>query len=210
MKNILIVAAHADDEILGCGGTIAKHIDNGDKVSVLILCPDRISSAIEAEDLIGYTLYNAELNDQNFDTYSLLNIIKDIETMVKLVNPHIVYTHWIGDLNLDHEITARATLTACRPLPGSTIEAVYGFEIPSSTEWGTQPFMPNHFEEISEEQSHKKELALACYGSEIKQRPHARSLMAIHAMEVKRGAECGVNRAEAFYQYRRINKCQTL
>ena len=206
MKKVLCIAAHADDEILGCGGTMAKRVGDGDKVNALILCKDRWEMAYNTTKVIGHENNYCQFDDQKFDGYHLLEITQAIEFMIKKLEPQIIYTHWIGDLNLDHQITARAVLTACRPLPASSIEAIYGFEICSSTEWGTQPFVPTHFEVLSGGHVVKKNNALECYGAEIKPYPHARSSVAIGSQWDKRGCECGNNYAEAFHTYRTIRR----
>jgi LmbE family N-acetylglucosaminyl deacetylase len=208
MKRILVVAAHADDEILGCGGTMAKHVEMGDKVYSMILCSERSKDAKKAAIAIGAT-NTCFLNyaDQRFDRFSLLEITQDIESWIGKVKPDVVFTHWIGDLNKDHEITARATLTACRPLPASTIEAIYGFEIPSSTEWAPlHPFVPNHFESLSHENIDEKSRALRCYESEMREHPHARSYLTVAELLEIRGGQCGVKYAEAFHTYRSIRR----
>ncbi len=210
MKNVLVICAHADDECLGVGGTMAKYADNGDKVHTFVLCPDRIEQSEKALNILcgdpfGFNCHRAMMKDQRFDDKNLLDIIQGIEQIIFMIKPQIVYTHFIGDLNLDHSITARATLTACRPLPSSTVEAIYGFEIPSSTEWGTQPFHPTHYISLNDVHTKKKFDALQCYGTEIKDYPHARSKAAILSQLAKRGCEVGVNNAEAFHTYRTIS-----
>jgi LmbE family N-acetylglucosaminyl deacetylase len=203
LKKVLIVAAHADDEVLGCGGTIARHIDEGDEISVIVLCDDRHSMAAVIAQKFNYRLGVIGLPDQKFDTIPLLHITRDIENLIKTVHPQIVYTHHLGDLNLDHHITARAVLTACRPLPQSTVEEIYGFEVLSSTEWGLQPFQLAHFVEI--DWARKLE-ALQCYDSEMRNHPHARSYDSAMSLAELRGGQCGVPFAEAFTVYRTIRR----
>ena len=151
-KIILVVAAHPDDEILGCGATMAKHSKIGDKVFSLILSHGIESrskikkknikilnlkkSLIKANTQVGVCkIYQKDFPDNAFDTVKLIEIIKSIEEVVRLTKPNIIYTHHKSDLNIDHNITNRAVLTAARPLPKSKIEKILTFEVNSSTEW---------------------------------------------------------------------------
>ena len=210
MKKILAIGAHADDIELGCGATLAKHVHQGDDVYLLHLNKgegDRVKykAAGEAAKIIGaISTELSDIPDQKFDTMSFLDIVQFIERRIIKILPDIVYTHWQGDLNLDHKITANAVLTACRPLPGSSVKEIYGFEIPSSTEWGLHPFVPNHYVSLNDDFMSKKLLALSQYDGEIKESPHARSFETIFANLIKRGGEVGQEAAEAFYLYRGI------
>ncbi len=204
MKKVLVIAAHADDETLGCGGTIARHVADGDEVHIMVLCGDRKEQGRAAADVLGAYFHHAEFPDQRFDSLDILDITKLIECIGRLILPDTVYTHWHGDLNRDHRITAEATLTAFRPLPASTVREIYGYEVLSSTEWGGVPFQPNYYVNISGDPLNKKLTALKCYPSEMRDPPHARSMMAIEAKAFQRGSETGIMAAEAFHQYRRI------
>ena len=162
-----MIAAHPDDEILGCGGALARHAAGGDTVHVLIVAEgatsrdarrdpagreaeltalktaaSRAAAAIGAEEprLLG-------LPDNCLDTLPLLDIVKAIEAVIEAVAPAIVYTHHAGDLNVDHRIVHQATVTACRPLPDSPVRAIYAFETVSSTEWqsGGDAFRPQRW-----------------------------------------------------------------
>jgi N-acetylglucosamine malate deacetylase 1 len=236
-ENVLCVCAHPDDEVLGCGGTIARHVAQGDAVTVLFmtygvgsrretgtqedhrLASDTLIAEIErresaanaAAEILGFKWFYASraahpqpFLDQRLDDYGALELIQAIEIAAETLKPSIVYTHWKGDLNLDHAITAHAVLTAFRPVPGSTVESIYGFEVPSSTEWGLEPFVPDYFVDISGANWQKKEDALMAYREELREYPHARSLPAIHALSDLRGATVGVQKAEAFRTYRRM------
>jgi len=153
--NVLVVAAHPDDEVLGAGGTITRHIREGNQVTIAILGEgitsrssspsDTDQSALEslrkdahtAARIMGCSdlrLYG--LPDNRFDTLGLLDVVKIVENLINEVQPEVIYTHYHGDLNIDHGITARAVLTACRPLPGYSIRRILSFEVPSSTGWG--------------------------------------------------------------------------
>jgi len=218
MNKVLIVAAHPDDEILGCGGTIAKHGLSGDEVYCLILSEGVTSryekdalttiwvadakqkkeeAAIQAANILGMKLYLRDFPDQQLDTIPLLEIVKTIEEVKDKVKPTIIYTHYKDDLNLDHRITFQACLTACRPLENETVKEIYSFEVPSSTEWGTHTFTPNVFVDISETFDKKIE-ALKCYESELRPYPHPRSLEAIKTLAMYRGYQSGLQLTEAF------------
>ncbi len=220
---VLVVAAHPDDEVLGCGGTIAKHVENGDEVRIALMSmgvtsrfhPGRDPTGMsftmmqEVIDRAGDKLgtgggaYQANLPDQRFDSKDRLEVVRRLESVTREVSPEIVYTHHMGDLNLDHRITCEAVLTACRPLPGSPVKAIYGFEVVSSTEWGVEPFVPNRFVDISKT-LRKKFRALRAYRDEMRKFPHARSYANVGALARHRGASVGVKAAEAFTVLREI------
>jgi len=222
MKNntILVVAAHPDDEVLGCGGAMAKHLDEGDQVFVLYMSSgvgarDGVEGAEADERLINSQeslkrlgkIESIRLNliDNQFDSMPLLNVIKQVERVINKVNPNIIYTHFIGDLNIDHRLTCQAVCTACRPIPDSSIKKILMFEIPSSTEWGIEkPFAPNYFINI-EKYWEKKIYSIKAYGGEIKDFPHPRSLKNIEALAKLRGATIGLKYAEAYSILRIIN-----
>jgi N-acetylglucosamine malate deacetylase 1 len=238
-ENVLCVCAHPDDEVLGCGGTIARHVAAGDAVTVLFmtygvgsrretgtqedhkLASDTLIAEIErreaaansAAEILGFKWFYASradrpqpFSDQRLDDYGALELIQAIEIAAETLKPSIVYTHWKGDLNLDHAVTARAVLTAFRPVPGSTVEAIYGFEVPSSTEWGLEPFVPDYFVPIYGEPAAKKRDALKAYEAEMRRYPHPRSMDGINSMELVRGMSAGVQRAESFHTYRRVER----
>jgi len=222
-KRILVVAAHPDDEVLGCGGTLAKSIALGAEASILLLGegPTSRSNTSEnqaqseaircakaaAESLKIKTLSFGSLPDNQFDTVPLLNIVQQIEHFVEQIQPDIVFTHHYGDLNIDHSLTHRATLTALRPLPTTKPVSILGFEVLSSTEY-TPPnslphFTPNLYVDISQHLDAKKQ-ALNEYASEMRPWPHPRSDIAIESLAKMRGSQCGQEAAEAFILYRSL------
>lgn len=221
--NVLVIAAHPDDEVLGCGGTIARHTANGDTVHILIVAEGATSrrgndSSEGLEELRNAARQSAEilgaqapkllgLPDNKMDTLPLLEIVQQIEQVVDDVKPKTVYTHHGGDLNIDHRIVHQAVVTACRPLPAALVQRIYAFETASSTEWGSPdiapPFNPVHFVDISGEVERKKE-ALECYVMEMRDFPHPRSWDAIEAQFKFRGSSVGLAAAEAFQVVRQI------
>jgi len=224
---ILIVAAHPDDEVLGCGGTIAKHVQNGDKVNVLILAEgvtsrDKVrerehragelsqlaQAAQEAGRILGvHSLDLHDFPDNRMDSVDLLDVVKVVEAAIDKYKPGMVYTHHAGDVNIDHHIVHRAVVTACRPVPGQCVRTLLFFEVPSSTEWqtpGSAPvFTPNYFADISNCWE-KKLQALKAYESEMRPWPHPRSLSAVEHLARWRGAMVGVAAAEGFVLGRNI------
>lgn len=229
MKSILVVAAHPDDEVLGCGATIAKHVAAGDRVWHLILgegvmsrrdvsredrgqaLQDLWESARQAAAVLGVErLLLKKFPCCQFDTVPLIDIVHAIEEALLALEPSVVYTHHIGDVNIDHRRTAEAIETAIRPGRGSTIEEVLAFEVPSSTEWNFSKadwFRPNVFVELSDDDWAAKMKALfLAYRSEMRTCPHSRSEEYLHALALCRGAQAGFKRAESFVQILRRHR----
>jgi len=227
-KTILVVAAHPDDEILGCGATMAKHIQQGDQVHVWILAEgltsrelvrnrnqhlDQLSelaqAAHAANSVLGVTSLNLhDFPDNRMDSLDRLDVVKKVEELVQLHKPNIVYTHHIGDVNIDHRCIHQAVVTACRPIPGNhLVEQILYFEICSSTEWqtaGSAPaFVPNWFVDVSSTIELKLK-SLEAYAGEMRPWPHARSIKAVEHLARWRGASIGTDAAEAFILGRKI------
>jgi len=215
-KRVAVIAAHPDDEILGCGGTMSRFAAEGAEVFILILgqgiasrhaAGSAISKKLTALRQCGRqaaarvkakAIEFLDFPDNRFDTVPMLDIVKAVETFLNEVRPETVFTHNADDLNVDHQIVAQAVMTATRPLPESTVREVYAFEVSSSSEWnfGT-PFSPNVFIDISGHLDAKKK-AMAEYVAEIREYPHPRSLKGIEALASYRGGQSGVFCAEAF------------
>lgn len=221
MHKILVVAAHPDDEVLGCGGTIARHTENGDQVHIVIMTdgltarkqisPEkRHTVANKVASILGAeTPHFHSLPDNQMDSVPLLSIVEKLEDVVAKVCPHLVYTHHAGDLNIDHRLTHHATMTACRPLPGSSIAEIRCFEVLSATGWSSssqsQVFVPNCAVDISS-QLDTKIKALEAYQEEMRDFPHARSYETVKALAKMRGAMMGMEAAEAFTIERCLHK----
>lgn len=219
------MAAHPDDETLGCGGTIAR-LAKGNCVNVLILgegataryatradapseeLSNLAKAAMRAALTLGVSwLKLGDLPDNRFDSVELLSIVKRIEGWLVEMQPEVLYTHSAADLNVDHRITAQAVLMATRPQSNQTVREVYAFEVPSATDWafgqlGT--FRPNVFVDIADT-IETKLAALACYESEVRLFPHPRSFEAIRASAQRWGSMAGVEYAEAFELIRRVD-----
>lgn len=213
---VLVVAAHPDDEVLGCGATLARHADQGDTAEIVVLGRGALSregatladadklqrQACEAARILGASdVRILDLPDNRFDRLDLLDIVKRVEAEIHRVNPEVVYTHHAGDLNIDHRRTFEAVVTACRPLEGSGVRRLLSFEIPSSTEWqaSTVPpgFLPNVFVDVTQTLERKLK-AIGIYCGEIRSSPHPRSIEALTALACWRGASAGMKAAEAF------------
>lgn len=223
---ILVVAAHPDDEVLGCGGTIAQLAKNGHEIYVGIMGEGMTSrfpqreqadpailkklhavSRRVAKDLGVREISILDLPDNRFDTVSFLEIVKIVEDWIGKWKPEIIYTHHGGDLNIDHRIVNRAVLTATRPVPGQSVREIYAFEIPSSTEWAfgsIEPvFRPNCFVVIDATLDVKKQ-ALLCYDTETRSFPHPRSAEAMEVIARRWGSVVGKAAVEAFELIRAI------
>ena len=214
-KSVLVVAAHPDDEVLGCGGTIARHVAEGDLVHVVFMADGvqsrrmdgseelqlRNQARDEALKILGVSECNVlDFPDNRMDSLPLLDVVQALEPIIKQVQPSRVYTHHHGDLNVDHRVTHQAVMTACRPVPGSSVREILAFEVMSSTEWatpGVAPFVPNAFVDISDYLPKKLE-ALAAYDMEMRPAPHSRCVTNIEALARHRGNCVGVEVAEAF------------
>lgn len=221
-KVVLVVAAHPDDEVLGCGATMAKHVADGDEVHVVILAEGLTSreqkrnitdeqqlklqelhkTARQANAALGvFSLNLHSLPDNRMDSLELLDVVKIIESYISQYRPDTVYTHHLGDVNIDHKITHQAVVTACRPFPGQPVKTLLFFEVASSTEWqvakGDCPFVPNWFVDVSNTIELKKQ-ALSFYSGEMREYPHPRSIIAVEHLARWRGASVGVEAAEAF------------
>lgn len=230
-KRILVVVAHPDDELLGLGATMHKLINQKNcKVRAIILGegitsrsdkrnPDEWSDELkihrlnieEARKAIGYESVGIyDFPDNRFDTVALLDIIKVIEKEKEIFKPEIIFTHHGGDVNIDHQRTFEAVITATRPMEDEIVKTVITFETPSGTEWraSTDPhhFIPNIFVELSEENVQAKIKGMECYEFEKRAYPHPRSPEALNIVSQKNGIQVGFHFAEAFMLVRSIMK----
>lgn len=221
-KNVLVVAAHPDDEVLGCGGTIARLKHEDYDIYTMILgegitsrdekrnadkCKHEIKKLkeqiVQANKFLGVKkVFIFDFPDNRFDTVSLLDIVKKIEKVKNDIKPEIIFTHFKDDLNIDHKITYNAVLTATRPQKEDFVKTIYSFEVLSSTEWNFPLcFNPNVFFDISKTINSKIK-AMSCYKSELRDFPHPRSLKAIELNAKMWGVKTGLDLAEVFYLVR--------
>ena len=222
-----VIAAHPDDEVLGCGGTVARMASEGRAVHILLMADGETSrvsdpgqtidsgklaarnAAAEAacETLSCASVEVLTLPDNRLDGLELLDVVKYIEAFVQRYQPLTVLTHHAGDVNIDHRVVHDAVITACRPQPRNPVKELLFFEVPSSTEWrppgSAESFNPNWFVDISTTLAAKLE-ALQPYEAELRAFPHPRSLRAVEALARWRGATVGVEAAEAFVLGRKI------
>ena len=223
-KRVLVIAAHPDDEVLGCGGSIKKWKNNRmfeDSSYFSLILAEGLTSrvknrnevptteietlrknALEFASIIGYDeMFFEDFPDNRMDGVDLLDVIHKVSEYIKRLSPQIILTHHHGDLNVDHRITYQAVITACRPLAGSCVEAIYSFQIPSSTEWNfpyhKNLFSPNFFVDISTG-IEAKLAAMVCYESEKRLPPHPRSEEILKATAMQWGSVVGLHYAEAF------------
>jgi N-acetylglucosamine malate deacetylase 1 len=224
INHVLVIVAHPDDEVLGCGATIAKHKAVGDEVTVLIIADggssrvpllEKIDEVKEVRNqqaeaaalILGVNkVFNLGLPDNRLDTLALLDIVQKIEAILEKIQPSIIYTHFANDLNIDHKIVNQCVLTACRPTPESDnvtkskVRAIYTFEIQSSTEWlgvNEVMFRPQYIVDVTCYLD-KKIQALHAYDSEMRAFPHSRSYEAIEHLAKLRGCQFGLEAAEVF------------
>ena len=223
--SVLVVAAPPDDEVLGAGGTIARHAAEGERVTIAILgegitsryadraeadsglLGDLQSDAKRAADRLGAAeLLTFDLPDNRFDTVPQIEVVKIVEGLVEKTAPHTIYTHLAADLNVDHGVVHRAVLTATRPIGPEAVGEIYAFEVPSSSDWAFGqfgPFRPGHFVDVSTTLEAKIE-AMELYASEARPFPHPRSPESLRALARKWGTAVGRDAVEAFEVVRRI------
>lgn len=212
---VLVIVAHPDDEVLGAGGTLARHASQGSAVHIVFLADGvgarganpsasdrRANAARRAAKCLGAQEPTfLGFPDNRLDGIDLLDITQAIERIASEVEPSVIYTHHEGDLNIDHAICHRAVLTACRPMPGRSVRRIFAMEVASSTEWAAPSantaFLPSRFVDISGFMEHKRR-ALEAYAEEMRPFPHARSFEAVEALARWRGTTAGMPAAEAF------------
>ncbi len=228
---ILVVAAHPDDELLGLGATMHKLIKEQNVTARAVILGEGITSRADIRDpklwekeleihrrnienarkIIGYEsvgIYN--FADNRFDSHDLLDIVKVVEKEKQNFKPEIIFTHNGSDLNIDHQLTFQAVVTATRPMEDEIVRTIISFETPSATEWQANSkadrFSPNFFMEVTEEDIEAKINAMACYEFETRQFPHPRSSKALQVLAQNRGLQVGCKFAEAFQIIRTLIK----
>ena len=227
MRDVLVIAAHPDDEVLGCGGTLLKRIKQGDRVHCVVLGEGLTSrretraetTREELEELhqcfkrvgkfMGFSMHqHCDLPDNRIDTVALLDVVKIVESVVAKMRPDVIYTHFENDLNVDHRLTFQAVITACRPSHKHTVKEIICFETPSSTEWmsssSSPTFKPNMFVDVSDTLDKKIE-AMALYESEVRNFPHPRSAQALRIRAEYWGLVAGCSYAEALQIVRKLD-----
>lgn len=225
MKKVLVIAAHPDDEVLGMGGTIAKMVDLGYEIHLLIvtdgstsqykgchninkiIAEKRVETKKCAEILGIQTILYGNLPDMKLDVVPHIDVNTVIEQAIDEIKPTIVFTHFFGDVNLDHQCVYRSTMVATRPVYGQSVREVYCYAVPSSTEWnGNLPvstMMSNVFVDISDYRE-KKYNAFEEYKTEVRDYPHPRSIQYLEQCDTVRGLKVGLASAEEFLLVRKL------
>ncbi len=217
-RRVLVVAAHPDDEILGIGGTVRRHADEGAEVHTLIACEgvtmrydDERRVLVEAQakaaaDVLGVcSVRFGDLPDQRLDTLALVDVVACVEEHVEAIRPHVVYTHCGQDVNRDHRVLLEAVQVATRPYAAPFVQEVLLFETSSSTEWGhpaiQSTFQPGVFVDISATIEAKIE-AFCQYEAEMRPFPHPRSPEMLRHRAAMWGSGVGVAAAEPLQVHR--------
>jgi len=225
MERVLVIAAHPDDEVIGCGATITKYVRQGVQFMVLFIAEGsscryaspssadsataiaaRSQQAINALVLLGVKNYHFnDLPCGRLDQVPIIEITKAIEEAIREFNPDTVLTHSSLDANNDHRIVCRASIMATRPGAQNRVARLLSYEVLSSSEWAFgEPFVPTSFEQIEEQDLALKWQALAAYETEVKDYPFPRSEQGVRALAMSRGMQAGVPLAEAFGLIREI------
>ncbi|MFA0533140.1 PIG-L deacetylase family protein [Vibrio breoganii] len=224
MKKVLVVAPHADDEILGCGATIAKHIRSNDTVYVAIMtnaskgAPELFSETdvdnIRAEAKSAHALLGVketlffDFPAPMLEQFPQYKISKEISDLINKLSIEVLYIPHKGDLHMDHGAIYNACLVASRPFEHQTVTKVLAYETLSETEWGHPTvdnyFVPTVFNKVSHSDLLAKLSAMECFVSQLKPFPHTRSLEAIQHLSALRGATVGAQNAEAFMLIRDV------
>ena len=219
----MVVVAHPDDEILGLGATMNKLINEFSVDTRVVILGEGITSRSEIRDLPKWekhlnkhkeNIFNAQkeigyhsvgvydLPDNRFDSISLLDIVKIIENEKNNFIPEVIFTHHGGDLNIDHQLTFEAVITACRPLEGNSVKSIFTFETPSGTEWraSTDPrhFIPNIYITVEEKNMNAKINAMESYEFEKREYPHPRSPKSLFIQAQRWGIVVGQEFVEPF------------
>ena len=217
MKKVLVIAAHPDDEMLGCGAVVALHAVAGDEVKSVILCEgetmrvqnsgEKRNASDRAAEILGASPpFCVGLPDQHLDTLPIVDVIKPLETIISEYQPEIVYCQSGDDINRDHRIVFEAALVALRP-KNTFIEEIYSFYTVSSTEWNyPRTFVPDTWIGFEETIMNKKIQAFECYKTEICQYPHPRSSEALINLARATGNQCCMEYAEAFKTIRNTKR----
>ncbi len=218
--NVLVVAAHPDDEVLGCGGVTARHVAQGDHVYALVVTrgipeifaperdeADRQDSQRAHQILGGSGIFFLDFPAPRLDVVPGHELADAIRNVIVSVRADVVYAPFGGDLHGDHKAVHLATLVASRPINNCPVRRLLCYETLSETDWASplddSAFRPTVFVDITDVLERKLE-ALACFRNELKQPPHPRSLRAVEALARMRGSTAGLMAAEAFMLVREI------
>lgn len=216
MGKVLVFAPHNDDEIIGCGGTIALLVESGNEVTVCEVTSgknrDRVelirAEARKAHSIVGVmqTIF-MDLPAVDLNSVSQIELTKKFSDVVNKVKPEIVFLPHKGDMHLDHRIVSDSVMVAVRPIQAPFVKRIFAYETLSETEWNIpsqeNTFNANYWFDISETLCEKLE-AMKCYQTQLKEFPHPRSIEAIESLAKLRGSTIGASAAEAFMLIRGI------
>lgn len=219
--NILVIATHPDDEVLGCGGVIARHVSHGDRVEVVVVtrgAPDLYSEdqvatlrkeLHEAHSILGISVAHfLDFPAPKLDAVPLHELADSLSARMRDYRPDVVYLPHRGDLHSDHRAVFQSALVAARPIGSPSVRRLLSYETLSETEWaapvGEDAFLPNVFIDITDFLEKKKQ-AMAAYRSQLKEFPHPRSLQSLESLARLRGGTAGFRAAEAFQLVRELN-----
>ena len=213
---VLVISPHPDDEVIGAGGAVARHVAGGDEVSLCIVTQgysppwpaDIVEIARRQVEAARKVLGIKQVFFLGFPTVKLntvpnTDLTNALQKAVDETRPEVVYTSSASDVNQDHRIVFEATLVACRPLPGSTVRRLLSYEIGPAARFGNAPFFPNVFVDIEAFLSKKLE-AMKCYETELREPPHPRSLTGLELITRERGMSVGLKAAECFQLIREL------
>lgn len=230
-KRIMVVVAHPDDELLGLGATMHKLIKEQGIIAHVVILGEGITSRSDSHNpevwkeqleqhhrnmkvacqCIGYqSVHTYNFADNRFDSHDMLDIVKVVEKEKETFQPDVIFTHNGSDLNIDHQLTFQAVMTATRPMADEIVKMVVCFETPSATEWQAnnhpQHFAPNLYISVSKEDLEAKTKGMAAYEFESRPYPHPRSSKALEILAQYRAVQVGLEYAEAFQIIRYINR----
>ncbi len=218
---VLVISPHMDDEVLGAGGVIQRHVERKDEVTVCVVANRvykhrMVQSAVarekectgKAQKVLGYQcLEFLNLPDEKLDK-AIVDILIPLEKVYAKIDPKVVYTCHGGDINQDHQAVFKASLIVCRPLANPQLDSFLCYEVPSSTDQipatGGNLFTPNEYVVLTEKQVERKGEAIKCYDRELKTYPHPRSILGITVFAMKRGMEIGSDFADSFMSLRDV------
>lgn len=226
MKNILVIAPHADDEVLGCGGTIYKHYLAKDNVYIAIMtnaskgAPELFSDkdidkiqneALKAHKILGVTkTIFFDFPAPKLNQYPIYKMADKIKLLIKKYRIDTIYIPHRGDLHKDHESVYDASLVAAKPLPNQSVKKIFVYETLSETDWSdpvsSNVFVPRFFNVIKKSVLNKKISAMNCFKSQLKDPPNSRSLENLKNLASVRGATVGNSYAESFDIVRILEK----
>ncbi|RLC64081.1 MAG: PIG-L family deacetylase [Chloroflexi bacterium] len=217
---VLAIAAHPDDETIGAGGAIARHVAHGDEVYWCIVTQgysppwseetlaEARSQVDEVQEVLGFReVFLLGFPTVKLNTVPYIDLCSALQQVVDQVQPEIVYTTPRDDINQDHRIVYEATLVAARPLPGSSVRRLLCYEISTTARFGlpagSTGFAPNVFVDISRYLEKKLE-AIRCYRTELREYPHPRSVKGLRLLAEERGLNVGLQAAECFQLVREL------